>query len=89
MLTGVAVHDDVLNNYDGIVDDQADGCGQTAQRHQVEALADRPKHQNGDSNRHRNHQPSDERRRPVAKEEEENDTGQNEPDEDGVAHAGD
>ena len=37
----------------------------------------------------RNDQAGDQRRGPVAQEEEENDAGQNEADEDGVAHAGD
>ena len=38
-LAGVAVHHDVLHHHDGVVDHQADGRGQAAQRHQVEALA--------------------------------------------------
>ena len=46
-----------------------------------------PEHQNRHRDRHRNNQPGDQRRRPVAQEEEENDAGQDEPDEDGVAHA--
>ncbi len=43
----------------------------------------------GDRNGDRNHQPGDERRGPVAQKEEENHAGQDQADEDGVAHAGD
>ena len=45
VFAGVAVHHDVFDHHDGVVDDQADGRGETAQRHQVEALADGPQHQ--------------------------------------------
>ena len=39
-LSVVAMHHDVLDHDDGIVDDQADGRGQAAQGHQVEAFAE-------------------------------------------------
>ena len=45
VLARVAMQHDVFDHHDGVVDDQADGRGQTAQRHQVEALADEPQHQ--------------------------------------------
>ena len=35
---GIAVHHDVLHHHDGVVDDQSDGRGQAAERHQVEGL---------------------------------------------------
>ena len=41
----VAMQHDVLNHHDGVVDHQADGRGQAAERHQVEALADQPQRQ--------------------------------------------
>ena len=39
---------DVLHHHDGIVDHQADRRGQSAQRHQVEALAQHPQRDEGD-----------------------------------------
>ena len=41
-LTGVAVQGDVLNHHDGVIDHQADRGGQSAQGHEVEALAQQP-----------------------------------------------
>ena len=41
-LAGVAVHDDVFNDDDGVVDDQANGRREAAESHQVEALAHDP-----------------------------------------------
>ena len=38
-LAGVAMQDDVLDDHDGVVDDEADGGGEAAEGHQVEALA--------------------------------------------------
>ena len=57
----VAMHDDVLHHHDGVVDDQADGRSQPAQRHQVEALADDPEEQDRHRDRHRDHQARDQR----------------------------
>jgi hypothetical protein len=88
-LAAIAVQHDVLHHHDGVVDHQADGGGQAAQRHQVEALADQPQHQHGDRNGDRNDQAGNQRGGPVAQEEKENDAGQDQSDEDGVAHAGD
>ena len=39
-LAGVAMQHDVFDHHDGVVDHQADGGRQSAERHQVEALAD-------------------------------------------------
>ena len=36
---GVAVQDDVFDDHDGVVDDETDGGCETAEGHQVEALA--------------------------------------------------
>jgi hypothetical protein len=55
----------------------------------IETLANDPERHDGDRNRYRNDQAGDERGGPVAQEEEEDDAGQDEADEDGVAHAGD
>ena len=83
------MHHNVFNHHDGVVDHQADGRGQSAQRHQVEALANDPESKNGDGDGDRDDEAGDQRASPVAQEEEEDDAGQDEPDEDGVAHAGD
>ena len=58
---GFAVEHDVLHDDDGVVDHEADGRGQSAQRHQVEAFADEPEHQHRDGNGDRNHQAGDDR----------------------------
>ena len=68
VLAGVAMHHDVLDDDDRVVDDQADRGGQTAERHQVEALAERAQHDERHRERRRNHQAGDERRAPVAQE---------------------
>ena len=39
-LAAVAMHYHVLDHHDGVVDDEADGRGQAAEGHQVEAFAD-------------------------------------------------
>ena len=88
-LAAVAVEDDVLDHHNGVVDRQADSCGQAAQCHQVEALADQPQHQHCNRDGDRNDQAGNQRGGPVAQKKKENDTGQDKPDEDGVAHAGD
>ena len=85
---GVAVHDDVFDHHDGVVDHKPDGCGQAPERHQVEALPDEPQHQDRHGDGDRDDKTRDQRRGPIAEEEEENDAGENETDEDRVAHAG-
>ena len=87
VLAGVAVHHDVLDDDDGVVDHQADGGGQAAERHQVEALAQHAQRDEGDRDRGRNHQPGDERRAPVAQEQHHDERRQNQADQDRVAHA--
>ncbi len=86
---GFTMQDDVLDDDDGVVDDEADGGGETAERHEIEALAEQPHEEHGDRDRDRNDEARDDRRTPVAQEEEENHAGENEADEDGIAHAGD
>ena len=58
-LPRVAMQDDVFHHDDGVIDHQSHGCGQAAQRHQVEGL---PHHLQGDEcdhDGHRNHQAGD------------------------------
>ena len=80
---------DVLNDDDGVIDDETDGSGEAAERHQVEALADGPKEQDGDGDRYGNDETGDQRGAPVAQEEKQDEAGQHQADEDGVAHTGD
>ena len=89
MFAVVAMEDDVFDNDNGIVDDQADGRGEAAEGHEVEAFAEQPQRQDGDGDGDGNDEAGDERRGPVAQEEEEDDAGEDESDEDGIAHAGD
>ena len=86
-LPGIAMHHDVLDHHDRVVDHQADRGGQAAERHQVEALAEHAQRDEGDRDGRRNHQPGDQRRAPVAQEQHHDQRGQNQADEDGVAHA--
>ena len=83
------MQDDVFDDDDGVVDDEADGGGEAAEGHQVEALADDPEEEDGDGDGDRDDETGDERGAPVAQEEEEDDAGEDEADEDGVADAGD
>ena len=86
---GVAVKDDVFDDDDGVVDDQADGGGEAAQGHEVEAFAEDVEEDEGDGDGGGNDQAGDERGAPVAKKDDDDDGGEDEADEDGVAHAGD
>ena len=88
-LPGVAVHHDVLDHDDRIVDHQADRGGQTAERHQVEALAEQAQHDERHGERRRNHQAGDERRAPVAQEQHHDQRREHEADDHRVAHARD
>ncbi len=83
------MNDDVFHDNDGVVDDQADGRGEAAKCHQVEALADDPEEEDGDRDGDRDDQAGDERRSPIAQEEEEDEAGEHEADEDGISHAAD
>ncbi len=78
---GVAVEDDVFDDYDGVVDDETDGGCETAEGHQVEALAGELEEDEGDQ--------YGDGRTPVAEKDDDDDGGEDDADEDGVAHAGD
>ena len=81
--------DDVFDHHDGVVDDQADGGGEAAEGHEVEALADDQRKRMVTATVTGMTRPATSDERPVAQEEEEDDAGEDEADEDGVAHAGD
>ena len=83
----IAVHHDVFHHHDGVVDHQAHGGGQAAQRHQVEALVHDAQHDEGDGDGGGDHQARDQRRAPIAQEQHHDQGRQHESDEDGVAHA--
>ena len=86
-LAGVAVHHDVFYNHDGVVDHQSDGCGESAQGHQVKALPERAQRDECDCNGGWDHQAGDNRTAPIAQEEHQNDSGQQQSNQDGIAHA--
>ena len=67
-LSRFPVNRNVLDHHDGIVDNQPDGRGQTAQGHQVEALAGDAEKENGHRDGDRDDQAGDQRRSPVARE---------------------
>jgi len=83
------VQDDVLDDHDGIIDDQTDGGCETAEGHQVEALAGEFEEDEGDQYGDGNDEAGHERRAPVAQKDDDDDGRQDDADEDGVAHAGD
>ncbi len=86
-LARIAMHHDVLHHHDGVVDHQPDGGGETAQRHQVEALAQQAQRDERDRDGGGNHQAGDERSAPIAQEQHHDQRGQHEAQQDGVAHA--
>ena len=86
-LAGVAVQHDVLHHHDGVVDDQPDGRGQAAEGHQVEGLVQQAERDEGDRDGDRDDEPRDQRRAPVAQEQHHDAGGEDQADQDGVAHA--
>ena len=79
---------DVLDDDDGIVDHEADRRRHTAERHQIEAQPDDPHRHERDQDRDRDDERGHEGRPPVAEEAVEDGHGEDEADEDGVAHRG-
>ncbi len=41
ILSGIAVQNNVLKDHDGVVNDQTDGSGEAAKRHQIKTLSER------------------------------------------------
>ena len=88
-LAGFTVEGDVFDDDDGVIDDEADSGSESAEGHEVKALADGPEHNKCNSNGYRNDEAGDEGGSPVAQEEDDDDRGEDESDEDGIADAGD
>ena len=86
-LTRFAMDRDVLDHHDRVVDHQPDSRCQSAQGHQVKALAGDAEKENGHRHGDRNDQAGDERRSPVMEKEEQDDAGQHQADENSVADA--
>src|SRR5579872_2998011 len=59
---------DVLDGDSGVIDQNADGEGETAERHDVDGLADRAQAANGDKNRKRDGYRDDDRAAPASEE---------------------
>ena len=79
----------VLDDDHRIVDHEADGDGQAAERHQVDRPAEQPHEDERRNDRHRQRDRGNHRQPPVAKEDEQDDDREEAADEDGVADAGD
>ncbi len=86
-LSGIAVQGDVFDHHDGIIDDQAHGRRESAERHQVEAFVQQLQSDERYQHRSRNHQRRHQRGSPVAKEKHHDERGENQADENGVAYA--
>ena len=83
------MHHNVLDDDDRVVDDEADGGGEAAECHQVEALAERAQHDERDGECRGNDHAGDERRATVAQEQHHDQRREDQADDDGIAHAGD
>src|SRR5438105_760861 len=83
------MQDDILHHDDGIVNHQSNGGSESAQRHQVEALIEHPQRDEGDRDGGGNHQARDDGATPIVQEQDQNNSGQTEPDQNGVADAAD
>ena len=88
-LSRIAVQHDVLHHHNRVVDDQSHRGGKTSQGHQVEALVHQTQGYERDADGGGNDQCSDQRAAPVAQEDNQNDRGEQQADENGVAHTGD
>src|ERR1700674_1237648 len=83
------MQNDVLYDYDGIVDDQSAGSSQASQSHHVEALS---QHFHGDESYkygHGNHETRHECGAPVAKEKPDDESSEQKADDDRVAYTAD
>ncbi len=85
----VAMQHDVLDDDDLVVDDEADRRGESAERHEVEALTEELHRDERHHHRHRDDEPGHHRRAPVAEEEPDDESRQDEADDDRVANAAD
>jgi len=45
MFTGLTMQSDIFDDDDGVIDNEADGGSESAEGHEVEALADGPEHE--------------------------------------------
>ena len=86
-LSGVAMQRDVFHHHDGVVDHQTDRGRQSAERHQVEALVEQLERDERDEYGRGNHQHGDDRGAPVAQKQHHDERGENDADQDGIAHA--
>ncbi len=85
----VAVVRDALDDDDGVVGDQAERRGDSAEGHQVDRLAGDPEQQQHDGDGQRDGGDREQRQAPVAEEDQENQRGERHPDENRVADAED
>ena len=86
MLGADAAHD-VFHHHDRVIDDQTDGGGHAAERHDVEAHIEDEEQQDRHGQHGRHSHRGDERDLPVSQEQNQNERGQPDTDEDCVACA--
>jgi hypothetical protein len=80
---------DVLNHHHGIVNDQADGDGESTHRHQVDRTVEEPQEHERRDDRERQRRCGNQRQPDVAEEQNQDYHGEDAADENGVAHVGD
>ena len=85
----IAMQHDVLDDHDGVVDHQPACRREAAQGHHVEALAQDLHGDEGHEDGHGNHQTGHQRRAPIPQEEPDDEPGEQQSNDDRVAHAAD
>ena len=81
------MQNDVLDYNDCVIDDQTHGCGQAAERHQIETLAKYLKHDKSDQHCDGYHQPGNHRGPPIAQKHNQDDRREDQANQNGVTHA--
>ena len=83
------MHNDILDDNDGVVDNETDRRSEAAQRHQVETLPNDPEKENRNRDSDRYDQTGDQRRGPVTEKEKQDGARKQKPNQNRVAHTGD
>jgi hypothetical protein len=83
------VHDDVFDDHDGVVDHETHSGGESAESHQVEALAHETHGDQRDRDGGGDYERRYQRAAPVPQEENQNDGGENQSDQNRIADATD
>ena len=81
------MQNDVLDHDNSVVNYQAHGGSQPAQRHQIEALANDLQNNECEQDSDGNHHPSNDRSSPIVQEDHQNDRGEHDSQQNRIAHA--